>query len=168
MADAFRWYKRNFIIADTSTGVIVSLAIIAALWLPIADASFDAYNHEIRHSIYKTIAAIAGALTGLTITATALILNIWENKSLALIAQHAERSREVSAVLRWTMMSMASTMIVSLVAMSIDIGETPCRIIASATILATIISLVRLCETIWLVQSIAGVITKSLNAPYEL
>ena len=118
--------------------------------------------------MYKTVATIAGTLTGFTITATALILNIWGHRSLALLARHPTRSKEIRSVLKNTMWSMVLTMLVSLVAMSIDIGETPCRLIASATIFATTISIARLCETIWLVQSIAIIITRSRNTPPPL
>ena len=168
MVRAGGWYKRNFIWADVTAAAIVAIAIIAVLWLSSTENIAAVYSAELRHSLYKTVATITGTLTGFTITATALMLNIWEHKSLALLARHPTRSKEIRTVLRNTMWSMVLTMLVWMVAMSIDIGETPCRPIASAVIFATTISIARLCETIWLVQSIATIITRSRNTPPPL
>lgn len=163
-----RWYKKHFIGADGTAACIVAIAIITALWLSGTENIATAYSPELRHSLYRTVATIAGTLTGFTIAVTALMLNIWEHRNLTLIAQNPTRSKEIRTVLKNAMWSMVFTMLVSLVAMSIDVGGTPSLPIVSAVILATTISTVRLFEMIWLAQRIATIITTSRNTPPPL
>ena len=157
------WYKRHFIGADASAAATVAIIITLIIWLPGMEETVVQYSQDTRQALYRTIATIAGSLTGFTITVTTLILGNWGHQSLALIAQHPNRSKEIRTVLKHSTWSMATTMVASLVAIAIDINDTPNRIIMSATIIATIFSIVRLFEAIWLVQSIAAIITTSRN-----
>ena len=52
-------------------------------------------------------------------------------------------------------------MFASLAAIAMHSEEAPSKIIISITILTTAFSVARLCEMIWLVQSIAAIITTS-------
>ncbi len=82
---------------------------------------------------------------------------------MELIAQHTTRSKEIRTVLKQSTWSMAATTFISLVAIAVDIDEEPSRVMMSVTVLSATFSVVRLCEVIWLVQSIAAIITTSQN-----
>ena len=82
---------------------------------------------------------------------------------MELIAQHPTRSKEIRTVLKQSTWSMATTMLISLIAIATDIDKELSRVTMSATILIATFSIVRLCEVIWLVQGIAAIITTSQN-----
>ena len=163
MANARRWYNKRFIGADASAAAVVAAVIIVVIWLPNTEESISGYSLSTRQPLYRTIATIAGSLTGFTITVTTLILGNWGHQSMTLIAQHPTRSREIRTVLKQSTWSMVTTTLISLIAIATDVDKEPSRVVMSAIVLVTTFSVVRLCEVIWLVQSIAAIITTSQN-----
>lgn len=82
---------------------------------------------------------------------------------MKLIVSHPSRNKEIRSVSKQLTLSMAVTMLISLVAIVVDIDTTSNLMIVWLIISVSTFATVRLLEVIWLVHEIAAIIMTSAS-----
>lgn len=160
MPAPFRWWGRHFLIAELALAVL--LTIIFGVWYYAFDGLTPTSTllQGNRAALFGTIASILGSLLGFVITATSIVLGFSTSERLAVVresAQYPTLWKTFSATIR----SLAFATIVALVCLLFDRDAAPKAWLAIPLTFAVALSLLRIIRTIWVLEQIIGLVTRS-------
>lgn len=151
-----RFWDKRFL--GLEAAAVVCLTLIVAVWIFAFDGAsqLDSIMANSRASVYQTIAATAGSLLGFSITATSIIFGLALHESLTLL-RGSEPYPALWKTLFQTTYFLGALTVVSLVSMVFDKDGSPCHLLFALTLMLTMLSIVRIWRTIWILKRIVHI-----------
>jgi hypothetical protein len=154
------FWKRHFLLVEGLLALLIAIGF--GIWCYRFDgkAIVCPLLHGNRAMLYGTMASIFGSLLGFVITTTSIVLGFSTSDNLAIVRQSAHYPMLWKAFSKTTM-ALAITTLVALLCLLVDRDDAPVFWLVVLLVLFTVLSLLRISRTIWILEQIIMLVSKS-------
>jgi hypothetical protein len=155
-------WKRHFLAAEGVLAILLSICFAVWFWRFDGMGSASTVLKDNRATLYGTIASIFGSLLGFVITATSIVLGFSASDRLAVVRESAYYPmlwKTFSATIR----ALAFATVVALLCLLVDRDSAPVPWLVVLLVLVTLLAVLRVARTIWVLEQIIMLVTKTPN-----